>query len=116
MDPAEADYFVVPAAGGLAVRRIAALRFAAARWPFFNASVAEGGPARHVFPTVCDDGGLIKYNDVAQLLVRAGRVGAGRPWTDALAALPELKYSVFLTCNGLHMGQARAPATRHASQ
>ena len=57
LDPAEADYLFIPVAGSIYVRVLDAIKYVAATWPYFNASVAAL-VANHVVPTLCDDGGF----------------------------------------------------------
>ena len=116
-DPGKADYFVLPVSGGADVSRLRSLRYVAQRWPFFNASVARG-VANHIWPTICDDGGIASSPELRGVMARAqpaGGVGSeadsGGPdgyWASVLEALPlEIRHSIFLTCNGLHWGQVR---------
>lgn len=107
-DPAAADFFVVPIAGGPGVRRMRALRHVARRWPFFNASVAAD-TATHIFPTVCDDGGWARVADVWPEMRRMGPVPEGAPLEAGMP--PLLRHSIFLSCHGRALPPATATTT-----
>jgi hypothetical protein len=99
---ADAVMFVIPVVGGATEDRLRAFDHVYHTFPHINASATP----THVWPIMPADGGLGKYPDVEEELMRAGSNGKLPPF---------IASSVFLTNHALELGYSRGPTLDNAT-